>query len=145
MTDFDRTDPRLIDAILDWKFTWLFARVAIVAMFVVSGVLKMLDFPAAIAEQENHGLHPGAFWAITTIVVQLAGSALILAGRYVWLGAGALGIFTALAAVLAHPFWTLHGQERFVATNVFLEHIGLIGGFIMAALVAEHAKRDGRY
>jgi hypothetical protein len=31
----------------------------------------------------------------------------------------------------------MHGQERFIATNAFFEHIGLVGGFVLAALLAE--------
>lgn len=115
-----------------------------VGIFLVSAILKSADFPSAVLEQEELGLRPGEIWAILTIAVQLAGSLLVISGRFVWLGAGALGVFTALAAILGHGFWTLDGQERFVAMNVFLEHIGLIGGLIMTALVAEHVKREGR-
>ena len=42
---------------------------------------------------------------------------LILSGRLVWLGAGMLGVFTALAAFTANAFWTMQGQERFAATK----------------------------
>ena len=70
--------------------------------------------------------------------------ALILAGRLVWLGAGMLGVFTVLAACLANPFWAMQGAARFAATNAFFEHLGLAGGFVLAALVAEHARREGR-
>jgi hypothetical protein len=35
------------------------------------------------------------------------------------------------------------GPARFGATNAFFEHLGLIGGFVLAALVAEQAKRRG--
>ena len=143
MDDLSRTDPRWVDRILDWKWTWLIARTMIVGIFLVSGVLKLLDFPAAIAEQEAHGLHPGALWAGLTIAVQLVGAALVISGRFVWLGAGVLGVFTASAALLAHDFWNMAGPERFASMNVFLEHIGLIGGLITTALVAEHARRSG--
>jgi uncharacterized membrane protein YphA (DoxX/SURF4 family) len=70
---------------------------------------------------------------------------MILSGRLVWLGAGMLGVFTLLAAVTANAFWAMPvGQERFMATNAFFEHLGLIGGFVLAAMVAENAKAAGR-
>ncbi|MHB9799944.1 DoxX family protein [Pseudomonas sp. MT3] len=144
MQEFGREDPVWVDRILDWRWTWLLARTAMVVIFLVSAILKSLDFHAAVLEQEEMGLHPGAFWAGLTIAVQGIGCLLVISGRFVWLGAGALGVFTAIAAVMAHGFWTLEGQERFVAMNVFLEHMGLIGGLVMTALVAEHAKREGR-
>ena len=145
MKDFGRDDPAWVDAILDWKWTWLIARTAMVGIFVVSGIMKALDFAEARVEQEAVGLHPGAFWAALTIAVQLIAPALVISGRLVWLGAGALTVFTALTAFLAHAFWTMQGEARFMAMNVFLEHFGLIGGFVMTALVAEHAKRERRY
>ena len=82
-----------------------------------------------------------------TIAVELIGPALILSGRLVWLGAGMLGVFTLLAAFTANAFWTMAGPgagaERFMATNAFFEHLGLIGGFILVALVDWRAKRGG--
>lgn len=144
MRDLRRDDPVWVDTILDWKWTWLIARTAMVGLFVVSGVMKLLNFGQAKVEMEVFGLHPSAFWAGLTISVQLVASALIIAGRFVWLGAGALAVFTALTAFLAYAFWTMLGEARFMAMNSFLEHFALIGGFIMTALIAEHAKREGR-
>ena len=141
-----RDNPGWVDRILDWRWTWPIARTLLVGMFLVSAVLKTLDFPSAIAEQEAHGLTPGAFWAALTIAVQFIGAILVISGRYVWLGAGMLGVFTGMAALTAHAFWTMPpGAGRFASMNVFLEHFGLIGGLIMVALVAEHARRDRRF
>ncbi|HYZ63868.1 MAG TPA: DoxX family protein, partial [Acetobacteraceae bacterium] len=49
----------------------------------------------AFAEQEQFGLHPGWFWATLTIMVEIIGPTLLISGRFVWLGAGMLGVFTA--------------------------------------------------
>jgi uncharacterized membrane protein YphA (DoxX/SURF4 family) len=137
-------DPRWVDVILDWRWTWLIARIGLVGAYLLGAIVKLSNFPAAVAEQEHFGLHPGWFWAALTIAVELVGPALIIAGRWVWLGAGMLGVFTALAALTANNFWVMHGPERFAATNAFFEHIGLIAGFVMAALIAEHAARVRR-
>ena len=145
MRDSNQDDPVWVDKILDWKWTWLIARTAMVGLFVVSGVMKLIDFAEAKAQMQAFGLHPTAFWAGLTIGVQLGGSALIIFRRFVWLGAGALAVFTALTAFLAYAFWTMQGEARFLAMNGFLEHFALIGGFVMTALIAEHAKREGRY
>jgi uncharacterized membrane protein YphA (DoxX/SURF4 family) len=136
MTLHAADDPAWIDAILAWRGTWLLARVGLVAAYVLGGVVKLMDFPAAVAEQEQFGLHPGALWAAVTIVVELGGSLLVLSGRHVWLGAGALGVLTAVASIVANDFWALEGQARFAAMNSFFEHIGLIAGFAMVAMLA---------
>jgi uncharacterized membrane protein YphA (DoxX/SURF4 family) len=136
--------PAFIRAILDWRVTWFVARVALVSAYLLGGVVKLTHFPAAVAEQAHFGMNPPELWAALTIAVELIGSTLILRGRWVWLGAGMLGVFTLLAAVTANAFWAMpQGQERFAATNAFFEHIGLIGGFALAALAAERAERRG--
>jgi hypothetical protein len=41
----------------------------------------------------------------------------------------------------ANNFWDFRRQARFEATNAFFEHIGLIAGFVLAALIADHDQR----
>ena len=135
-------DPRWVAAVLDWRWTWLSARILLTGAYILGGMIKLLNFQAAVAEQEHFGLHPGVLWATVAIAIELLGSALIIAGRLVWLGAGALGVLTAVASVCANNFWDLQGQARFTATNAFFEHIGLIAGFVLAALLAEHEQRQ---
>lgn len=135
-------EPRFVDAILEWRPTWFLARLALVGAYLLGGVVKAGDWNAAVAEQAHFGMHPPALWAGLTIAVEFIGPILILWGRFVWLGAGMLGVFTLLAAVTANAFWAMPaGQDRFMATNAFFEHIGLIGGFVLAALVAELERR----
>jgi uncharacterized membrane protein YphA (DoxX/SURF4 family) len=112
------------------------ARLALVSAYIIGGLAKLSDFPAAVAEQEHFGLHPGSLWAVLTIVVELGGSALVIADRLVWLGAGALGALTAVAMLVANDFWTMEGVERFAAINSFFEHLGLIAGFVLVSLIA---------
>ena len=129
--------PRFVTVILDWRPTWFLARLALVGAYLLGGIVKLTDWPSAVAEQAHFGMTPRAFWAALTIGIELVGPMLILSGRLVWLGAGMLGVFTLLAAFTANAFWAMPtGQERFMATNAFFEHIGLIGGFVLVALVA---------
>jgi uncharacterized membrane protein YphA (DoxX/SURF4 family) len=134
-------DPHWVDAILDWRGTWLAVRVALSSAYLLGGVTKLANFPAAVMEQEHFGLTPGWLWAVLAIAVELVGSALVISGRLVWLGAGALGVLTAIATLAANRFWTMDGNARFMAANSFFEHIGLIAGFVMVALIAAHAER----
>ena len=134
-------DPDWVDAILDWRWTWPIARLCLSSLFLVAAAIEILDFPAAAAAQEHVGLHPGWAWAIVTITVQVVGSTIIISGRHVWLGAGMLGVFTGATEFVAHRFWELSGAAEFQARNEFFEHLGLIAGFIMVALLAEERNR----
>lgn len=138
MTPIPARTPRVVDAILDWRWTGFLARLALVGAYLLGGIMKASDWSAAVAEQTHFGMHPPALWAALTIAIEIVGPLLILSGRFVWLGAGMLGVFTLFAAITANAFWAMPtGQDRFMATNAFFEHLGLIGGFILAALVAE--------
>lgn len=132
--------PRFVDAILDWRWTATLARLALVSAYLLGGIVKLGDWPAAVLEQAHFGLQPAALWAALTIAVELIGPLLILSGRFVWLGSGMLGVFTLFAAITANAFWAMPaGQARFMATNAFVEHIGLIGGFVLVALLDTRA------
>ena len=79
--------PGWIADLLTWRWTWRLARVALVSAYLIGGVNKLIDFPAAMAEQEHFGLHPAWLWAALAIGVEIGGSVLVMAGRLVWLGA----------------------------------------------------------
>jgi uncharacterized membrane protein YphA (DoxX/SURF4 family) len=103
-----------------------------------SALAKLADWNGAVAEAGHFGLQPAVAVAALTIFAQLGGSLLVITRRQAWLGAGALGVFTALATLIAHPFWTVADPiARFHERNSFLEHAGLIGGLILAAIVQE--------
>ncbi len=135
-------EPRWVQAILGWPGTSFLARLVLVSAYLIGGVTKLFDFQGAIAEQTHFGLHPAALWALLAIVVELAGSVLILIDRLVWLAAGALSILTLIATWVALDFWTLEGHARFVAMNGFFEHLGLIGAFVLAAVLARPYRSD---
>ncbi|SNS31544.1 DoxX protein [Sphingomonas laterariae] len=103
-----------------------------------SGLAKLADLPGALGEARHFGLEPGWLVVAATILVQIGGSALLLLRRSGWLGAGALGVFTAAATLIAHPFWRIADPvARFHERNIFIEHAGLIGGLMLAAILAE--------
>ncbi|MET0365683.1 MAG: DoxX family protein [Sphingobium sp.] len=138
------TAPRFVEAVLASRWTGHVARLALVGAYVQGGLVKLSDFPGAIAEQVHFGMSPPALWAVVTIIVELVGAALFMTRRWRWLGAGMLGVFTFLAALVANAFWAMPmGQERAMAMNGFFEHIGLIGGFILAAGLSPDETRRG--
>src|SRR5262245_15149911 len=127
-------EPALIGAILRAPAFLLLARVALTAAYWWGGIAKLLDYQGALAEAQHFGLEPAALVVIATILVELGASVLLIVGRVAWLAAGALGVFTAIATLIAHSFWTIDDPvERFHALNTFLEHLGLIGGLALAA------------
>lgn len=127
--------PRWLASILSSPLVGHAARFALVSAYLLGGVVKLFDFPGAIAEQERFGLHPAWLWATLAIIVELGGSLLVLFDRLVWLGAGALGVLTFVAMLAANAFWAASAGERGMLANAFFEHLGLIAGLALVAML----------
>jgi len=110
-----------------------FALLLLCAAYLQGGVVKATNFASAIDEMRHFGLTPAAPFAAAVIVLELGASALVLSGVYRWLGAIALAAFTLFATFVALRFWQMPQPERFGAENAFLEHLGLVGGFLLVA------------
>ncbi|MBD2749382.1 DoxX family protein [Microvirga sp. BT688] len=130
----DIAAPRPINRMLALPGLDALARLALASPFLISGVVKLVDFGGATAEVTGLGLQPAALIAAAVILTQLGGSALFLTRRTCWLGAGILAVFTVIATVLAHPFWMFEGPDRGRQTATFFEHAAIVGGLIMSAL-----------
>src|SRR5262245_16413513 len=109
----------------------LAARVCLSAVYLYSGTVKLIDIPAGMSEVEALGLPaPGLFLALT-ILVQLGGGLLLLAGLWARPAAFLLLGFTLAATALAHNPLGLDGAgfQRQLTTG--LEHLAIVGGFIL--------------
>lgn len=137
-----RDTPAPIATLLDTQALNLAGRILLTLPFWSSGIAKLWDLDGALAEAAHFGLEPVWLTVVATLLVQLGGSVALITGRFAWVGAGALGIFTALANLIAHPFWQVEdAMEQFHERNIFLEHVGLIGGLVLAAILAHQRGR----
>jgi uncharacterized membrane protein YphA (DoxX/SURF4 family) len=135
-------NPGWVDAALDWRGTLFLARLGLTSAYLLGGFTKLFDFAGAVAEQTHFGLSPPRLWAVLAIGVEIVGPILILTGRFVWLGAGAIAVLTAVATFVANDFWNLQGHARFVAMNTFFEHLGLVAGCVLVTLMARRTRRE---
>jgi transmembrane protein len=146
MTDVTRPNTRmasilarLVTAVLRSPALFYAAAAALTFIYWWSGFTKLWDLSGVEGEMMHFGLKPPLFFALSTIALQLGGSALILfGGRWAWLGAGALALalFTLATIPLAHDFWNMEGPVAFVEKTLVQEHIAVIGGLMLAAILA---------
>ncbi|EFH11931.1 DoxX family protein [Teichococcus cervicalis] len=122
---------------------WL-ARILLTFPFWGSGLAKLIDFQGGTAEMAQFGLQPAALVNAAVILTQLGGAALIILNRWTWLGAGALGVFTALTIPLVHHFWALEGERAIIAFHTAGEHVGMIGALIVVSILSERRRRSER-
>ena len=136
-----RTTPRPIAALLDARGFGVLARAVLTLPYWSSGLMKLADLDGAYAEAVHFGLRPVALVVTATILVQVGASLLLIVGRLGWLASGALGLFTAAATLIAHRFWLVTDPvAAFHDRNSFVEHIGLIGGFMLAAILVDRER-----
>lgn len=130
----DEAAPRRTS--LGWA-GWI-ARGALASAFILSGIVKLADFAGATAEvRAMTGMEPARLIAAAVIAVQLGGSALLLAGgRLTAVGAVLLGGFTLAASIVAHDFWNADAAMWARQATTFCEHLGLIAGLALAAMLA---------
>lgn len=133
-------EPGWVAKLLDWPVTAALGRTLLTLPFWYSGIGKLMDFEAATQEAAGFGLNPAPLVAAATIAVQLLGSALIILRRWPWLGAGALAVFVLMAIPVAHPFWQVEGAQRHYQLMWVAEHMGLIGGLILAAVMGQKGR-----
>jgi XapX domain-containing protein len=110
------------------------ALLGLCAAYLQGGLVKLLDFGAAVSEAQHFGLPAARLVAAATIATELGGSLLVLSGFYRWVGALGLAGFTLIATFVANRFWEIAPAERFMVENAFFEHLGLVGGFVLVAI-----------
>lgn len=136
-------NPAWVRALLSQWWVAPLTRLALVSAWLIGGVNKALHFGSAIAEQAHFGLHPPALWAALAVVVEIGGSLCVVLRRFTWFGAGALGMLTVVAMLVANDFWNQTGTPRFIALNSFFEHMGLIAALVLATMLGDAQPESG--
>jgi putative oxidoreductase len=112
----------------------LIARICLAAVFLYSGATKAADWTGSLAEVTALGLPVPEISVVLTIIIQIAGGIALVCGRFTILASGALAMFTIFATLLAHDFWNYSGQQQLRQLTTALEHLAIVGGFILIAL-----------
>lgn len=112
--------------------------------FLFSAITKMLDFETAVSEvRALSGFEPAPVFAALVITTQLGGGlALLTSGRFAPMGGLLVAVFTLVATLLGHPFWSRSGTAFTRDATTFLEHLGLIAGLILMAWLIHQRRRE---
>jgi len=111
------------------------ARLCLAIVFLYSGADKLLNWQSGVDEVRGFGLPWPRLCAALTIATQLTGGLLVASGYAVAVGAFLLAAFTAAATILAHRFWLYRGERFRQELTTALEHLAIIGGFLLIAIV----------
>ncbi len=111
----------------------LVVRACLAAVFLYSAVDKILHPADALAELRTFDLPVVLRWPV--IAFQLLAGLSVLLGAYTRPGALALAAFTFVATLIAHKFWVGSGPPQRRQMTIALEHLAIVGGLLLLALV----------
>ena len=132
--------PNMIRALLNTRSLAVVARVVLTFPFWGAGLDKLINFSGGVAEMRGFGLEPAVAFNIAVLLTELVGSALVIANRATWLGAGALGVFTALTIPIVHHFWSMSGEASVHAFHTAAEHVGMIGALVVVSILSARSR-----
>src|SRR4051812_34173790 len=111
----------------------LVARVFLSGVFIFSGIEKLFFWREGVDELKGFRLPFPALALAVAVAIQLGAGTMVLLGFYTRLGALALFGFTAAATLMGHGFWTMRGTAFRKSLTTALEHLAIMGGFLLIA------------
>jgi putative oxidoreductase len=109
----------------------LAARILISQIFIISGVMKVLDPPGTAAQMEGRGMFWIPFFLWSAAAVEVAGGVSLLVGYKTRLGALLLILFLIPVTFTFHNFWTYPPDERQQQMFNFMHNFTLMGGLLL--------------
>lgn len=100
-------------------------------IFIVSGLGKLTSYGATVAYMDTHGLPMAGLLFVFALLIEIAGGGLLLIGFQARLAALALIVFTIVATLFFHDFWTYAGPERTAQFGHFMKNLAMIGGLLL--------------
>ena len=123
----------------------LVGRILLAAMFVLAGYSKIGGFDGTVGFIASKGLPLPSVLAVGTIALELvAGIALAVGYKARW-AALALAVFTVLASVIFHAYWSMPVEQQRMQQLMFMKNMAVTGGLLMVfALGAGRLSLDRR-
>ena len=125
---------RLLGGIMDRNLLILIARICLSAVYLYSGVGKLVCWNDGLKFCIEHKMpRPNVVLAITAIIHVVCGL-MVLLGFFARAGAVILLLFTAVATYWVHNPIGRTGEDFRRETTISLEHLAIIGGLLLIAV-----------
>ena len=109
----------------------LIGRIALAAIFVLSGLQKLVDFTGTASMIAGAGVPLPTVAAAVAVVIELGGGLAIFAGWMTRVAALAMVVFLIIVSPIFHNFWTMEGEARMMNQVMFLKNVSMLGGFLL--------------
>ncbi len=108
----------------------LVGRVLLAAIFIWSGLGKLGGFAGTVGYIESTGLPAAQLLAVIAIIIELGGGLLLVLGWKARWGAAALFVFSFLAAIFFHRYWTVAPDQAYMQQINFMKNLAMMGGLL---------------
>ena len=123
----------------------LAGRLLIALMFIPAGFSKITGFAGTVGYIGSVGLPLPTVAAVAAIVLEIGAGLALVFGIGTRLAALALALFTAVASVLFHAYWSVPAAQQMVQQLMFFKNIAIVGGLLILAAFGPGAwSVDGR-
>jgi putative oxidoreductase len=130
----DRENARSKDVI------HLLGRLALGAIFVKSGLQKLMALGAFAASLAGRGIPASSTWALIGATVEFVGGLLIVVGFRTREVSLLMVLFVIVATGISHRFWEYADAARRLQESQFFKNLSIVGGFLLL-----HVFGAGRY
>jgi len=110
----------------------LAGRIVLGAIFVKSGLQKLLALGAFAASLAGRGVPQSSFWALVGATVEFVGGILIITGLKARYASLLMILFVIVATGISHRYWDFaEAAARRAQESQFFKNLSIIGGFIL--------------
>jgi putative oxidoreductase len=109
----------------------LIGRVALAAMFVISGFGKLTDFAGTAGFIASKGLPMPEVLAVAAIVVELGGGLAIVFGWMTRWAALAMAVFIVVITPIFHGYWAMPAEQQMVNQIMFMKNASILGAMLL--------------
>ena len=110
----------------------LAGRIVLGAIFVKSGLQKLLALGAFAASLAGRGVPQSSFWAVVGATVEFVGGILIVTGLKARYASLLMILFVIVATGISHRYWDFaEAAARRAQESQFFKNLSIMGGFIL--------------
>lgn len=109
----------------------LLGRLALGAIFVKSGLQKLMALGAFAASLASRGVPQSSVWAVIGATVEFVGGILIVTGFRTREASLLMILFVIVATGISHRFWEFAEAARRAQESQFFKNLSIIGGFLL--------------
>ena len=116
-----------------WSTVALLGRVLLSHIFIMSGIMKVLNWSQTALHMQQEGMIAVPFFLAAAIAVEIGFGSMILCGCGTRVAAWGLFLFLIPVTAIFHDFWKYEGEAQQNQMQHFSKNVTIMGGLLTLA------------